>query len=75
MGGKPSFYTVDNASGGAGSFTIDQPANRGTWYNAGPFPVSGGRISVTLHSRGIDWGGGADKAHHAAAAVRADCSG
>ncbi|RKT16548.1 translation initiation factor IF-2 [Streptomyces sp. 1114.5] len=75
VGGKPSYYTVANASGGAGAFNVDQPANRGNWYDAGPFPVSGGRISVTLHSRGIDWGGSADKAHHAAAAVRADCTG
>ncbi|MFJ2780608.1 MULTISPECIES: hypothetical protein [unclassified Kitasatospora] len=81
VGGKPAYYTVQNSSspnsGTIGSFSVDQTANRGGWVTAsGTFPVSGGRIAVMLHSRGIDWGGGgADKAHLAASAVRADCTG
>ncbi|MFC9328454.1 hypothetical protein [Kitasatospora sp. NPDC057015] len=80
VGGKPSYYTVQNTftpgSGTTKAFTIDQTTTRGSWVSAGTFPLSGGRIAVMLHSRGVDWGGaGVDKAHHAASAVRADCTG
>lgn len=79
VGGKPTVYTVQNSSmpgsGTVGEFKVDQTAARGTWASAGTFPLTGGRIAVMLHDRGIDWGGDADKAHHAAGAVRADCTG
>ncbi|MFJ1751853.1 hypothetical protein [Kitasatospora sp. NPDC088134] len=78
VGGKPAYYTVQRyfttGEGTIGAFTIDQTANRGKWVNAGTFPVSNGKIAVMLHDRGIDYGAGADHAHHAAAAVRADCT-
>ncbi|MFJ9693882.1 hypothetical protein [Kitasatospora sp. NPDC101183] len=68
VGGKPTFYTVSSG----GSFNIDQTAYRGSWFNAGTFPYRG-TLSVTLHTRGVDWGGNS-YAHHAASAVRATCT-
>ncbi|WP_031069240.1 hypothetical protein [Streptomyces sp. NRRL WC-3742] len=68
VGGNPSVYTVSSG----GSFNINQTAYRGSWVNAGTFPYQGG-LSVTLHSRGVDWGGN-QYAHHAASAVRATCT-
>ncbi|MEV8095078.1 hypothetical protein [Kitasatospora sp. NPDC085879] len=78
VGGKPAYYTVQRyfstGEGTISAFTIDQTANRGKWVNAGTFPVTNGKIAVMLHDRGIDFGSGAEQAHHAASAVRADCS-
>ncbi|MFE2105950.1 hypothetical protein ACFXAF_08790 [Kitasatospora sp. NPDC059463] len=79
VGGAPAYYTVQNTStpnsGTIGEFTINQTNNRGRWVDVGSFPVSGGKIAVMLHSRGVDWGGSAtDKAHIAASAVSADCT-
>ncbi|GAA1395025.1 hypothetical protein GCM10009639_29750 [Kitasatospora putterlickiae] len=79
VGGAPAYYTVQNTStpnsGKTGEFTIDQPKTRGNWVNAGKFGVSGGKIAVMLHSRGLDWSGTAtEKAHIAASAVRANCT-
>ncbi|MGW2868022.1 hypothetical protein [Kitasatospora sp. NPDC001225] len=72
VGGNPSTYTVQSGGGQVGSFTINQTASRGSWVNNGPFTYRG-PISVTLHSRGVDWGGSSG-AHHAASAVRATCT-
>ncbi|MFG2819867.1 hypothetical protein ACGFX4_10615 [Kitasatospora sp. NPDC048365] len=78
VGGKPAYYTVQRyfttGEGTISAFTIDQTANRGKWVNAGTFPVTNGKIAVMLHDRGVDFGSGVDQAHHAASAVRADCS-
>ncbi|WP_033821403.1 hypothetical protein [Kitasatospora sp. MBT63] len=78
VGGKPAYYTVQRyfttGEGTISAFTIDQTANRGKWVNAGTFPVTNGKIAVMLHDRGVDFGSGAEQAHHAASAVRADCS-
>ncbi|MFJ5229313.1 hypothetical protein ACIQBJ_05365 [Kitasatospora sp. NPDC088391] len=78
VGGKPAYYTVQRyfttGEGTISAFTIDQTANRGKWVNAGTFPATNGKIAVMLHDRGIDFGSGAEQAHHAASAVRADCS-
>ncbi|MFJ8475688.1 hypothetical protein [Kitasatospora sp. NPDC094011] len=72
VGGAPTYYTVQGRS-----FEVNQVSSRGQWVPAGTFPLSGGRIAVTMHSRGQDWVGDTVKtyAHHAASAVRADCTG
>ncbi|MEU1284199.1 hypothetical protein ABZ449_08025, partial [Kitasatospora sp. NPDC005856] len=77
VGGAPAYYTVqrDGGSGATlGSFSVNQPQNLGRWVSAGTYPVSGGRIAVVLHTRGIDWGSTAG-AHLAASTVKADCTG
>ncbi|MEU9041665.1 MULTISPECIES: hypothetical protein [unclassified Kitasatospora] len=73
VGGNPSYYTVQSGGGSVGSFTINQTASLGSWVTKGPFPYRG-PISLTLHSRGVDWSSGAKLAHHAASAVRATCT-
>ncbi|MFJ9443421.1 hypothetical protein ACIRRH_16340 [Kitasatospora sp. NPDC101235] len=74
VGGNPSYYTVQSGGGQVGSFSINQTASRGSWVNQGPFSYRG-PISVTLHSRGLDWSGSTETyAHHAAGAVRATCT-
>ncbi|MFD4656753.1 hypothetical protein ACFWP2_14135 [Kitasatospora sp. NPDC058444] len=74
VGGNPSYYTVQSGGGQIGSFSINQTASRGSWVNQGPFSYRG-PISVTLHSRGLDWSGSTETfAHHAAGAVRATCT-
>ncbi|KOV21759.1 hypothetical protein ADK60_24925 [Streptomyces sp. XY431] len=77
VGGKPAYYTVHNSpgSGVIGDFSVNQTTSRGSWAAGKTVAVSGGKISVMLHSRGLDWAGTAtDKAHIAASAVRADCT-
>ncbi|MFF2658628.1 hypothetical protein ACFVUH_14800 [Kitasatospora sp. NPDC058032] len=80
VGGAPAYYTVQNSStpnsGTIGDFSVNQTTSRGSWVTADKtFAVTGGKISVMLHSRGLDWAGTAtDKAHLAASAVRADCT-
>jgi translation initiation factor IF-2 len=75
VGGAPAYYTVQNDGGGTlGSFSINQPQNLGQWVSVGTYPVSGNRIAVVLHTRGIDWGSTAG-AHLAASTVKADCTG
>ncbi|MDH6108926.1 cell division septation protein DedD [Kitasatospora sp. MAP12-15] len=76
VGGAPAYYTVQNGSGSAGSFNVNQVGNRGSWVSAGTFPVSNGKIAVTMHDRGQDWTDTAKTyAHDAASAVRANCTG
>ncbi|MFC4078750.1 hypothetical protein [Amycolatopsis samaneae] len=70
VGGSPSYYTVS----GGGSFQIDQTRQRGRWVDAGRFAVSGGKVSVQLHSRGVDWKNNGGLAHHAAAQLKATCT-
>ncbi|MFE3501150.1 hypothetical protein [Kitasatospora sp. NPDC059160] len=72
VGGAPTYYTVQGQS-----FNVNQTSSRGQWVPAGTFPLSGGRIAVVMHSRGQDWVGDSVKtyAHHAASAVKADCTG
>ncbi|MFD7902761.1 hypothetical protein ACFV4G_10995, partial [Kitasatospora sp. NPDC059747] len=78
VGGAPAYYTVQNGtspgSGTIGSFSINQPQHQGQWVSAGTYQLTGGRIAVMLHTRGIDWGGTAG-AHLAASTVKADCTG
>ncbi|MFF4380808.1 hypothetical protein [Kitasatospora sp. NPDC001547] len=74
VGGSPSTYTVQSGGGQVGAFSINQTGSRGSWVNQGPFTYRG-PISLTLHSRGLDWSGSTKTyAHHAAAAVRATCT-
>ncbi|WP_371521990.1 hypothetical protein [Kitasatospora sp. NBC_01300] len=76
VGGTSSLYTVQSGSG-SGSFNVNQVGNRGQWVTVGPFQLNGGKLAVTLHDRGQDWQG-SDKntyAHHAASAIRANCTG
>ncbi|MFE4517538.1 hypothetical protein ACFRMQ_25460, partial [Kitasatospora sp. NPDC056783] len=74
VGGAPAYYTVQNGSATLGSFSVNQQQNLGQWVSAGSHPVSGGRIAVVLHTRGVDWGSTAG-AHLAASTVKADCTG
>ncbi|MFD8785908.1 hypothetical protein ACFV04_26945, partial [Kitasatospora sp. NPDC059599] len=74
VGGAPAYYTVQDGGSTSGSFSINQPQNLGRWVNVGTYPVSGNRIAVVLHTRGIDWGSTAG-AHLAASTVKADCTG
>ncbi|WP_431676432.1 hypothetical protein [Kitasatospora sp. KL5] len=80
VGGAPTYYTVQRKSapgvGTIGSFTVNQTGNRGRWVSVGSYPLSDGKIAVMLHNRGQDWKGGTKTyAHHAASAVKADCTG
>lgn len=79
VGGAPTYYTVQTGtspgSGTIGSFTVNQVDNQGSWVDVGNYPVSGGQLSVMLHTRGLDWSGNSKTyAHHAADAIRATCS-
>ncbi|WP_407917574.1 hypothetical protein [Kitasatospora sp. NE20-6] len=78
VGGAPAYYTVQNTvtpgTGTIASFTVNQLTHRGQWVSAGTYPLTGGRISVVLHNRGVDWEAGNKSAHIAAAAIRADCT-
>lgn len=78
VGGDPSYYTVyqsDQTSNPVGDFQIFQVREQGNWVNAGRFPVTDGRLTVKLHSRGVDWTDkGPTYAHHAAAQLKLDCS-
>ncbi|MFE0022689.1 hypothetical protein [Amycolatopsis sp. NPDC059021] len=70
VGGNPSYYTVSSG----GSFQINQTQQQGRWVDAGRFPVSGGKVSVQLHSRGVDWKNSGGLAHHAAAQMKVACT-
>ncbi|MFF3108392.1 hypothetical protein ACFVSN_04345 [Kitasatospora sp. NPDC057904] len=72
VGGHPTYYTVQSGGSG-GSFNVNQTASQGSWVNVGSFAYSGS-LSVTLHTRGVDWGSGVSHAHHAASAIRATCT-
>ncbi|WP_371493756.1 hypothetical protein OG871_01805 [Kitasatospora sp. NBC_00374] len=73
VGGNPTYYTVQSGSS-SGSFSINQTANRGRWVNQGTYPYHGS-LSVTLHTRGLDWHDSTKTyAHHAASAIRATCT-
>ncbi|RKT84778.1 hypothetical protein SAMN05421805_12538 [Saccharopolyspora antimicrobica] len=77
VGGNPSVYTVyrtDQTSNPVGDFRIDQVRQQGGWVDAGRFPVSEGRLTIKLHSRGIDWtNDGPTYARHAAAQIKVAC--
>ena len=78
VGGNPTVYYVFDRNGVGGtpmaSFAIKQVDKRGQWVVAGKFKASG-NLTVQLLSRGQDWNGsGPTYAHHAASAVKADCT-
>lgn len=78
VGGNPTVYYVFDRSGVGGppmaSFAIKQVEKRGQWVNAGKFKASG-NLTVQLLTRGQDWNNsGPTYAHHAASAVKADCT-
>ncbi|KAA5829175.1 hypothetical protein F1721_26270 [Saccharopolyspora hirsuta] len=77
VGGDPSYYTVyrtDQTSNPVGDFRIHQVRQQGGWVDAGRFPVSEGRLTIKLHSRGIDWtNDGPTYARHAAAQIKVAC--
>jgi hypothetical protein len=78
VGGNPTVYYVFDRNGVGGtpmaSFAIKQVDKRGQWVSAGKFKA-GGNLTVQLLSRGQDWdGAGPTHAHHAASAVKADCT-
>ncbi|MEU3644200.1 hypothetical protein AB0E59_12560 [Lentzea sp. NPDC034063] len=78
VGGNPTvYYVFDRASVGGtplASFAIKQVDKRGQWVSAGKFKASG-NLTVQLLTRGQDWtGSGPTYAHHAASAIKADCT-
>ena len=78
VGGNPTVYYVFDRNGVGGtpmaSFAIKQVEKRGQWVNAGKFKASG-NLTVQLLTRGQDWNNsGPTLAHHAASAVKADCT-
>ena len=78
VGGNPTVYYVFDRNGVGGtplaSFAIKQVEKRGQWVNAGKFKASG-NLTVQLLTRGQDWNNsGPTYAHHAASAVKADCT-
>ncbi|SER18322.1 hypothetical protein SAMN05216188_108238 [Lentzea xinjiangensis] len=78
VGGNPTVYYVFDRNGVGGtpmaSFAIKQVDKRGQWVTAGRFKASG-NLTVQLLTRGQDRNGaGPTHAHHAASAVRADCT-
>ncbi|WP_434445700.1 hypothetical protein [Lentzea sp. E54] len=78
VGGNPTVYSVYDRNGVGGapmaSFAIKQVDKRGQWVSAGKFRASG-NLTVQLLTRGQDWNGsGPTYAHHAASAIKADCT-
>jgi hypothetical protein len=78
VGGNPTVYFVYDRNGVGGrpmaSFAIKQVDQRGRWVAAGRFRSSG-TLTVQLLTRGQDWNrGGPTYAHHAASAVKANCT-
>ncbi|MET9226301.1 hypothetical protein [Lentzea sp. NPDC003310] len=78
VGGNPTVYYVFDRNGVGGtpmaSFAIKQVDKRGQWVGAGKFKASG-NLTVQLLTRGQDWNSsGPTYAHHAASAVKADCT-
>ncbi|MFD5830417.1 hypothetical protein [Lentzea sp. NPDC060358] len=78
VGGNPTVYSVFDRNGVGGtpmaSFAIKQVDKRGQWVAAGKFKASG-NLTVQLLTRGQDWdGSGPTYAHHAASAIKADCT-
>ncbi|MFE6099830.1 hypothetical protein ACFVQ4_07715 [Streptomyces laurentii] len=77
VGGHPTKYHVlvnaNDRTTMYDSFTINQVGHRGQWVNAGTFAMKGTTIGVKLLDRGDDWSKGWEKAHHAAAQMRATC--
>jgi hypothetical protein len=78
VGGNPTVYFVFDHNGVGGtpmaSFAIKQVDKRGQWVSAGRFKSSG-NLTVQLVSRGQDWNSnGPTYAHHAASAIKADCT-
>ncbi|MFF9479890.1 hypothetical protein [Streptomyces sp. NPDC014733] len=79
VGGHPTRYSVFASAAGTGKalgdFTVDQTKKRGDWAPGGTFQITGGHLSVRLHTQGTDFGSGFDGAHHAASAVAVRCTG
>ncbi|MGW6929506.1 hypothetical protein ACWGE0_05515 [Lentzea sp. NPDC054927] len=78
VGGNPTVYYVFDRNGVGGtpmaSFAIKQVDKRGQWVSAGKFKSSG-NLTVQLLTRGQDWNNsGPTYAHHAASAIKADCT-
>ncbi|MEL5954514.1 hypothetical protein AADR41_06975 [Streptomyces sp. CLV115] len=77
VGGHPTKYHVlvdaNDRTTMYSSFSINQTAHRGQWVDAGTFAMKGATIGVKLLDRGDDWSKGWEKAHHAAAQMRATC--
>ncbi|WP_329593802.1 hypothetical protein OG195_35180 [Streptomyces sp. NBC_01362] len=77
VGGHPTKYHVlvnaNDRTTMYSSFSINQVAHRGQWVDAGTFAMKGATIGVKLLDRGDDWSKGWEKAHHAAAQMRATC--
>lgn len=78
VGGNPTVYYVYDRNGVGGtpmaSFAIKQVDKRGQWVDVGKFKANG-NLTVQLLTRGQDWNNaGPTYAHHAAGAIKADCT-
>jgi translation initiation factor IF-2 len=72
VAGNPTNFLVLRGRtdpGVAGSFSVNQTAERFSWHFAGSFPYSNGTIAVKLLNRGVGGGG----ARHGAAQVLVNC--
>jgi hypothetical protein len=71
--GDPTVYQVVRSrddQGVIGTFSVKQPAHRGTWVDGGSFAPEGGQIAVKLVNRGT----GRNGARHAAGQVVVNCA-
>lgn len=68
-----AFASTDGAGAPTGEFDVDQTAHQGQWVAAARVPLTGGRLSIRMVTRGIDWGTGRDGAHLGVSALRATC--
>ena len=76
VGGDPAdySYTVNGSSTTAGSFTVNQIADRGRWATGPTTTTTTGEVDVRLANTGIDYDSSNLNAHDAASAVDLSCA-
>lgn len=58
-----------------GTFQVRQVAQRGQSVRVGTYRITAGTLSIQMLNPGVNWNSrGATWAHHAAAAINADCT-
>ncbi len=78
VAGDPAYYQVFGSASAAGTaigdFSINQPAALGSWVNAGSYNVTGGALTIMLHSRGVNMAGTTmTYAHIAVSPIQVSC--
>lgn len=75
--GAPAHYkayaSADAGGTLVGEFDVDQTSHQGQWVSAATLRLTGGRLSIRMVNRGIDWGTGRDGAHLGVSALRIAC--